>query len=140
MRSKAFWLDALERAAKTGAQAALGFLGVGSGMLGVDWVAALIAIAVAVLSSVATSILSAGIGEHGTPSVVGAIAGGAGPEIIAKLDDIADHLTAAATGRHSMDQAIRIDMMGGMSPEIVADQVARRAADESERFLARLGL
>lgn len=56
--TKAFWLDLAERATKTAAQAAIGFLGVGSGVLGIDWKAAAVGVLTAVGVSILTSLAS----------------------------------------------------------------------------------
>lgn len=64
-----FWLDLVERALKTGAQAAAGVL-VGSNILAMDWRQAAAIVGTAVLASVLTSLGSAQIGDVGTASVI----------------------------------------------------------------------
>jgi hypothetical protein len=66
-----FWLDALERAIKTAAQTVLGLIG--SNVVDVtslDWKEIGIATAFTTGLSVLTSIVSSGIGEPGTASVL----------------------------------------------------------------------
>ena len=66
-----FWLDALERAIKTAAQTILGLIG--SNVVDVtslDWKEIGIATAFTTGLSVLTSIVSSGIGEPGTASVL----------------------------------------------------------------------
>lgn len=70
MLTKAYWLDLLERAVKTAAQALVAFLGVGTGLLDVDWRAALIATGVAAGMSVLTSLASLRTDGEGTASAV----------------------------------------------------------------------
>lgn len=71
MMTKAFWLATLERLLKTVAQVLLALLTSSStGLLELDWRAALVTTAAAGLASVLTSILSAGIGPEGSPSLV----------------------------------------------------------------------
>lgn len=71
MRTKEFWVSAAERAAKTFAQALLSSLIIFTGVLDVDWVNSLSAAALATLVSVLSSIVSAGVGPDGSPSLVG---------------------------------------------------------------------
>jgi hypothetical protein len=71
MRNSDFWLDALERAVRTFAQALLGALT--AGLIVTDaaqWRAALIASAVAAFASLLTSVVASGVGEKGTPSLL----------------------------------------------------------------------
>ena len=66
-----FWLDALERAVKTAAQTILGLIG--SNVVdatSLDWKEIGIATAFTTGLSVLTSIVSSGIGEPGTASVL----------------------------------------------------------------------
>ena len=56
--TKAFWMDAGERAAKTFAQAFVAAFGVGSTILTVDWVAIAATAGTAALLSVGTSIIT----------------------------------------------------------------------------------
>lgn len=147
MRTKTFWLDVLERAVRTAAQSALGFLGVGTGLLDVDWKAAALAVAVATATSLVMSILSVGVGDPGSPSVVGSVAAGAGPVIISKLDEITATLDQAArTGRHTLETTVdnAISFNGGIVPlpEIQAQIDARRqdAAESADLFMQKIGL
>lgn len=70
MLTKAYVLDLFERALKTAAQALVAFLGVGTGILDVDWRAALIATGVAAGMSVLTSLASLRTDGEGTASAV----------------------------------------------------------------------
>jgi r1t holin len=66
-----FWKDALERAVKTFAQAALALLtGDGLGVLDVDWGTVGSVGLLAALASVLTSVVSLGFGNDGTASMV----------------------------------------------------------------------
>ncbi len=66
-----FWTEALERAVKSGAQAALLFFGADKlDVLNVDWTTAASLVAGAAVLSVLTSIVSANIGPKETPSLV----------------------------------------------------------------------
>lgn len=66
-----FWLDALERAIKTAAQVLLGTLGASQVALNeLDWQLILWSVIGATVLSVLTSIVSSGIGEPGTASVL----------------------------------------------------------------------
>jgi len=70
MFNGAFWKSTAERAVKTGAQAALALVGVaGLGVLDIDWAAVGSVSALAAIASVLTSIVSAPVGEVGTPSL-----------------------------------------------------------------------
>ena len=61
LTSTTFWLDAAERAIKTGAQTAVATLGTGAiGILDVDWLNILSIVLMAMVLSVLTSIASAG--------------------------------------------------------------------------------
>lgn len=87
MRSRQFWEDTAERAAKTAAQAILAVFVAGVTIMSVDWVDTLAIGATAALVSVLTSIASAGarntesaslvapkpdyVGEHRAPDVEG---------------------------------------------------------------------
>ncbi len=69
--SKAFWLDATERAVKTFAQSALATFGVGAtNIMSVDWQGVLSVGAGAALVSVLTSVASERVGTKGSPSLV----------------------------------------------------------------------
>lgn len=71
--SASFWLDALERAVKTAAQALLSVWLVGDvafNIIGVDWSSALGIAGGAAVISLLTSIVSAPIGTSGTASLV----------------------------------------------------------------------
>lgn len=70
MRTKAFWIDTLERAVKTFAQALLAVLVVGVPVWDVDWVSALGIALTATIMSVLTSIASGATGDPATASVV----------------------------------------------------------------------
>ena len=66
-----FWLDALERAIKTAAQTVLGLIGTNvADVTSLDWHEVGIATAFTTGLSILTSIVSSGIGEHGTASVL----------------------------------------------------------------------
>lgn len=66
------WIrDALERALKTAAQSLIATLALGTGLLGVDWVASLSVAGLATVLSVLSSIASAGVGQVGTASLLG---------------------------------------------------------------------
>lgn len=70
MWSASFWVDVVERAVKTFAQAAVAVLGAdASGVLDVDFVAVLSVAGLAALVSVATSIGSAPLSNPGTASL-----------------------------------------------------------------------
>lgn len=70
MRTKRFWLDALERAVKTAAQTAAALIGTGAvGIIDVDWQNIFSVSAVAAILSVLTSVASAPAGDPGTASV-----------------------------------------------------------------------
>lgn len=66
--TKAYWLDLLERAIKTGAQVAAPLIGA-TVIWDVDWKLTLGITAAAVLSSVLTSLASAGFSNQGTASL-----------------------------------------------------------------------
>ena len=71
MRSKAFWIDAGERAVRTFAQALIG--AITAGLVVTDaaqWKAAGIAAAVAALVSLLTSVAASGVGDQSTPSLL----------------------------------------------------------------------
>jgi hypothetical protein len=70
-----FWLDLIERAGKTFAQALIATLTVQgiSGVLDVDWGRALSVTALATLVSVLTSLLSLKLGHTGTASATSAV-------------------------------------------------------------------
>ena len=66
-----FWLDALERAVKTAAQTVLGLIGTNAATaVSLDWQQIGIATAFTTGLSVLTSIVSSGIGEPGTASLL----------------------------------------------------------------------
>ncbi|MGH3388940.1 MAG: holin [Actinomadura sp.] len=66
-----FWRDAIERAIRTAAQALIGILGAGAtGLLDIDWPAALSAAGLAALLSLLTSIVASGVGTKGTAALV----------------------------------------------------------------------
>lgn len=71
MFTKAFWLDAFERAVKTWAQSLLALVGAGAtNLVLLDWGDMLGISGTAALISVLTSIVSAGVGSKGTASLV----------------------------------------------------------------------
>ena len=71
MRSKAFWIDAGERAVRTFAQALVAMLVVGFVFTDVAaWGEALLASAVAALISLLTSVAASGVGDQSTPSLL----------------------------------------------------------------------
>jgi len=70
MWTRTFWIAAGERAMKTAAQAMLVVLGGGVGLLGVDWGPALLGVLALTVSSVLTSMVSAGVGDSNSPSLV----------------------------------------------------------------------
>lgn len=76
MRTKAFWLDVIERAGKTAAQVLLSALGADQlNLLSVAWLPVLGVAGGAALLSLLTSIVSAPVGEPGTASLVPAGSG-----------------------------------------------------------------
>lgn len=81
MFTQDFWKRAAERAIKTFAQALVAS-GIVVGATGHEWQAAVIAAAIAAVLSVLTSVAGIGIGDAGTPSLVGepAIAVGGRPD------------------------------------------------------------
>lgn len=71
MQTKEFWITSVERAIRTFAQVALGFIVVGtSGMLDTDWENMLSVAGVASFASILMSIVGTGIGDKGTASLV----------------------------------------------------------------------
>lgn len=73
MFDRAFWRDALERACKTAAQAAVGVIGTGAlGVLDVDWQGVGAATVLGFVLSVLTSLASEPFGAPGSPSLVAA--------------------------------------------------------------------
>lgn len=69
MRSKAFWLDAAERAVRTFAQALVAVLAAGFVVTdGAAWTQALLSAVLAALVSVLTSIAGSAVGDGSTPS------------------------------------------------------------------------
>ena len=71
MRSKAFWIDAGERAVRTFAQALIG--AITAGLVVTDaaaWGEALLASAVAALISLLTSVAASGVGDPVSPSLL----------------------------------------------------------------------
>ncbi|APT92684.1 holin [Corynebacterium phocae] len=71
MRTKNFWLDTLERAVKTFAQALIAVIAVGTPIYEIDWLPGLGIAATATAVSVLTSIASAGAGAPDSASLVG---------------------------------------------------------------------
>lgn len=71
MFTTSFWRQALERAIKTFAQAAIAVLSVdGLGLLTVDWLAVGSVAGLAAVVSVLTSIATSGFGQPDSPSMV----------------------------------------------------------------------
>lgn len=70
MFSLSFALDALERAIKTAAQTIVGLLVAGATILTIDWAQAAAVTGTAMLASVLTSLISTGVGDHESPSLV----------------------------------------------------------------------
>ncbi|WP_280366175.1 holin [Nocardia wallacei] len=70
MRTLAFWKSTAERAVKTFAQALLALITIGATLTEIDWTAALSVSATAALVSVLSSIVSAGIGDPESPSLL----------------------------------------------------------------------
>lgn len=68
--SKKFWVDAVERAIKTFAQALLATLTVGVSISDITWLDSLGVAATATVISVLTSIASGGVGDPGTAGMV----------------------------------------------------------------------
>jgi hypothetical protein len=70
--SRAFWADAIERAARTATQTALALVTATAG-LGLDdiaWTDTLSITGLATLASLLTSVATSGVGPTGTPSLV----------------------------------------------------------------------
>ncbi len=67
-----FWLDAIERSLKTGAQFVIGGLGLGeiTDAFSVDWRLGAGFGITGVALSLLTSIASAGVGQSGSPSII----------------------------------------------------------------------
>lgn len=71
MWTKSFWRQAIERAVKTFAQAAVALLtGDGLGLLNIDWGTVGSVAGLAAVVSLLTSVATSGMGPQGTPSVV----------------------------------------------------------------------
>lgn len=71
MRSKAFWVDAGERAIRTFAQALVAVLVAGFAFTdAAAWGEALLASAVAALISLLTSVAASGVGDPSSPSLL----------------------------------------------------------------------
>lgn len=69
-----FWLDTLERAIKTFAQAMIAGLTAGvTGLLEVQWLTVLSVSALAALVSILTSIASSPFADRGTASLIGGV-------------------------------------------------------------------
>lgn len=67
MRTRAFWIDAGERAVRTIAQALLALLGTDAlGIVGLDWLQMLSVAAGAGLMSILTAIVATNVGDKGT--------------------------------------------------------------------------
>lgn len=66
-----FWKQAIERAIKTGAQAAVAILGVsGLGILDVNWKQTASVVGLATIASVFSSLATYNMGQEGSPSAV----------------------------------------------------------------------
>ncbi len=71
MRTTAFWIDAVERAVRTFAQALVAMLVVGFVFTdAAAWGEALVASAVSALISLLTSVAASGVGEPASPSLL----------------------------------------------------------------------
>lgn len=71
MWTKSFWLDATERAVKTGTQSILALLVVdGSTVLSLDWGNAAAVAGTAALVSLGTSLISSGVGRPDSASMI----------------------------------------------------------------------
>lgn len=71
MFTKSFWKQALERAIKTAAQAAVALLTAnGTGILDVDWGTVASVAGLAAAASFLTSIVTSGVGQPDSPSAV----------------------------------------------------------------------
>jgi r1t holin len=71
MFTRAFFVDALERALRTAAQALIGVFAAGAtGVLDVDWRAAGSAAGLAALVSLLTSVVASGVGIKGTAGLL----------------------------------------------------------------------
>lgn len=70
MWSLGFWRDAVERAVKTAAQTVVGLLVAGVTVLNIDWGQAAAVTGTAALASILTSLISTGVGDHESPSLV----------------------------------------------------------------------
>lgn len=68
--TRSFWLDTLERAIKTAAQSLLAAIVGTAAVTEFDWGVVLLTTGVATGASVLTSIISSGIGEPGTASIL----------------------------------------------------------------------
>lgn len=65
-----FWRDAVERAVKTGAQALVALFVTGATILTINWADALAVAGTMMLASLLTSIVSSGIGNPATASLL----------------------------------------------------------------------
>lgn len=65
-----FWKDTVERSVKTAAQTIVGLLVAGATILTIDWAQAAAVTGTAMLASVLTSLISTGVGDHESPSLV----------------------------------------------------------------------
>lgn len=70
MFTRNFLRQALERAIKTAAQAALALIAVGGGILEVDWAQVGSVAGLAAVASVLTSAVGSGVGQPDSPSLV----------------------------------------------------------------------
>lgn len=71
MRTKAFWIDSAERAARTAAQSVIALWGVGiTGILDVDPVQTASVAGLAAALSLLMSVAASGVGDKGTASFI----------------------------------------------------------------------
>lgn len=70
MITRSFWADALERAVKTAAQAALGVFVAGVTIMSVNWTEAAAIAGTAALVSILTSIASSGVRHQDSGSLI----------------------------------------------------------------------
>ena len=109
MWSRLFWLSALERALKTFAQTLLVVWPIADntlGLLDVDWAKSASIAGMAAAVSVLTSIVSAGVGPDGSPSLVGEPPEQPETVLTADPDEVVhtgDNPVDSPAGRHADD-------------------------------------